>query len=135
LSQLPKKEGLITEPAELRRFIRFLMVGGINTFVGYAIFAAFVSLGATSTVALVAATVLGIVFNFASTGRIVFGNGNVGLLPRFLAAYAVQFLLNWTALRALEHAGLSPLLAQILILPPLAVVTFLLMRQMVFKGR
>jgi putative flippase GtrA len=123
------------EKADLHRFVRFLLVGGLNTAVGYSIFAAFILLGASSTLALIGATVLGILFNFASTGRVVFGTGNVRLLPRFVLAYGAQFLLNWVALQALERAGLSPLLAQLLLLAPLAIITFLMMKTLVFGSR
>jgi putative flippase GtrA len=119
---------------ELSRFVRFLLVGGLNTVVGYSLFAGFILLGANSLAALTGATVLGILFNFASTGRLVFGGGNARLLPPFLAVYGAQFLLNWAALNMLERAGLSPLLAQLLLLPPLAVATFLMMRRFVFRA-
>jgi len=116
-----------------RRFVIFLMVGGLNTAVGYSLFAAFILLGAGATVALAAATVLGVLFNFKSIGHLVFGNGDSRLLPRFVGVYTVQFLANLIALRGLENAGLSPLLAQLVILPPLSLGNFLLMRRLVFR--
>jgi putative flippase GtrA len=119
-------------PADLRRFVRFLLVGGLNTAVGYSIFAALILLGAESVVALAGATILGLLFNFFSTGRIVFGSGDPSLLPRFLIVYGVQFLINWAALHSLERAGLAPLAAQLLLIIPLALLSFILMRRFVF---
>jgi putative flippase GtrA len=115
-----------------RRFLVFLLVGALNTAVGYGLFAAFIFLGADTTLALSAATTLGVLFNFKSIGRLVFASGNVRLLPRFVGIYAVQFGVNLLALKALERAGASPLLAQLLILPPLAILSFIMMRHFVF---
>jgi putative flippase GtrA len=123
---------LLRQP-EGRRFFVFLLVGGLNTAVGYGLFAAFIFLGADTSLALAAATILGVLFNFKSIGRLVFESGNVRLLPRFVGIYAVQFGINLAALKALESTGASPLLAQLLILPPLAVASFIMMRHFVFR--
>jgi putative flippase GtrA len=119
---------------EVRRFVRFLAVGGLNTAFGYSLFAAFVLLGLGSGPALAAATVLGIAFNFRTTGRIVFASRDDRRLPRFLAVYAAQFLLNWSLLRGLEAAGMSPLLAQLILVGPIAVATYLMMAKFVFPA-
>jgi len=117
---------------ELRRFVRFLFVGGLNTLVGYCIFAALILLGLPTAAAVVLGTILGVLFNFISTGGIVFRNRAGRLLPRFLSVYAVQMALNVAALTALERAGLHPLVAGILVLPPLVVFTYFAMRRFVF---
>jgi putative flippase GtrA len=132
LRSLRPVSALLRQP-EGRRFFIFLLVGALNTAVGYGLFAAFIFLGASTTLALAAATVLGVLFNFKSIGRIVFASGNVRLLPRFVGIYVVQFGINLVALKALESAGASPLLAQLLILPPLAIMSFIMMRQFVFR--
>ena len=117
---------------ELRRFLLFLAVGAINTLVGYALFALFSLLGAHPTAAVVGATVLGALFNFKSIGTIVFGNAAGRRLPRFVAIYAVQCGMNIAGLHALGAAGLAPLPAEAILLPPLAVATYLAMRRFVF---
>ncbi|HEX8534124.1 MAG TPA: GtrA family protein [Allosphingosinicella sp.] len=118
--------------AELRRFVRFLFVGGLNTLVGYAIFAALILIGLSVTAAVIVGTVLGVLFNFVSTGRIVFGSKAGRLLPRFIAVYVVQMGLSIAALHALERAGIEPLIAGALVLPLLAVFTYFAMRRFVF---
>ena len=130
----PRQLGEPVAAGESRRFARFLLVGGLNTLVGYGLFAGFILLGAASGLALAGATVLGILFNFGSTGRLVFGSGDAWLLPRFIAVYGVLFLINRAALLSLEQAGLAALLAQLLLVGPVAVATFLLMRTLVFRG-
>jgi putative flippase GtrA len=119
--------------AELRRFLTFLVVGGLNAAVGYGIFAALILLGLPTPAAVILGTILGVLFNFLSTGRLVFRNSAPGLLPRFLAVYAVQMGLNVAALEVLERAGVPPLVGGALLLPPLAVFTYLAMRRFVYS--
>jgi putative flippase GtrA len=117
---------------EFRRFVTFLAVGGLNTLVGYLIFGGLVLIGLSATAAIVVGTALGVTFNYFSTGGIVFRDRTAGKLPRFLAVYLVQMGLNIAAMRGLEHAGLHPLIAGAVLLPPLAIFTFLAMRRFVF---
>lgn len=123
----------IATRAELRRFVRFLAVGALNTAIGYLIFAGLVLLGLESGLSLAGATVLGVAFNFRTTGSFVFANCDNRRLPRYLGVYSAQFLLNWSALRALEDAGMSPLLAQVILVGPMAVLTYLLMAKFAFR--
>lgn len=116
-------------------FVRFLGVGLLNTAVGYVLFAAFLLAGASTLVAVAAATALGALFNFRSIGGLVFASKDVTLLPRFLAVYVGQCAANSLMLNALESAGVGPLLAQLLLLPLLAVGTYLAMRHWVFPDR
>ncbi len=122
----------LTAAAERRRFVVYLAVGGLNTAVGYGIFAAFILLGAGLTIAAIGTTVLGIAFNFGSIGRIVFGSGKMRALPRFLGVYALQCAGNIALLRLGAAAGVPLLIAELFIIPVLAVAAFLLMRRFVF---
>jgi putative flippase GtrA len=117
---------------ELVRFVTFIAVGGLNTFVGYTLFAGLTLLGFGRTAAVIGATILGLLFNFQSIGRIVFASKDVRLLPRFIAVYVVQTCVNLGLLRLAIGVGLSSLLAEALILPVLAVLTYVLIRRFVF---
>jgi putative flippase GtrA len=118
---------------ELRRFVRFLFVGGLNTLVGYLIFAALILVGLPVAAAVVFGTILGVLFNFFSTGAVVFQNASGRLLPRFLGVYVAQMGLNIAAMTGLESAGVHPLVAGAFVLPPLAVFTYFAMRRFVFS--
>jgi putative flippase GtrA len=116
------------------RFARFLVVGLLNTAFGYACFAGLLWAGLHYTVALLLATVAGVLFNFKTIGRLVFGSSGSGLLWRFIAVYAVIYTANVAALALLQSAGLGPFLAQSLLLLPVAVASFLLNRKFVFAN-
>jgi putative flippase GtrA len=119
--------------ASVRKFIRFLFVGGINTVVGYGLFAVLVYAGLQPELALAIATVLGVLFNYLTTGALVFQNRDHSRILRFIAVYGVIYLLNAGALRSLLYAGLSPLLAQLFLVPVVAVATFFALRSFVFR--
>ncbi len=118
--------------AAMHQLVKFSAVGVLNTLVGYAVFAALLWITASPLGSLAGATVLGMLFNFKSIGRLVFQNRDSRLLPRFLAVYAGQFAINAASLHGLVVTGFSPFIAQLVILPPLALATFVVMRRLVF---
>lgn len=117
---------------EFWRFVRFVLTGGVNFAFSYTVFLLAHLLGATPTLAVVIQWVLGVLFNFVTTSRIVFGTGDLRLLTRFVAVYVVQLGLNIVGLRALLALGLSAPVGQALIITLLAVVTFFALRRFVF---
>ena len=114
-----------------RRFGLFLLAGGANTAFAYAAFATFILLGLRPALAAFGSTIAGILFNFRSFG-LVFQDRDPRRFARFLAVYALLFVLNLALLRLLIGGGLPALAAQAFALPPLAILSFLLMRGFVF---
>lgn len=117
-----------------RRFARFLCVGALNTAFGYGVFAALILIGASSGPALAASTTAGVLFNYLTTGRLVFGRRGLGRLPAFVGVYALIWLVNVAALRSLEGWDMSPLAAQALLTPPMVVFSYLLNKLIVFNS-
>lgn len=138
MSQPPEHGSFSAPPspatARASQLLRFLLVGGLNTLVGYAFFAGFLWLGMPYPIAIALATVLGVAFNFQSTGRLVFGGASTARLYRFLAVYALMYLVNVAAVAVLSRGGLNLLLANGLVLLPLALLSFVLQRRFVFSG-
>jgi putative flippase GtrA len=124
----------VARSSEGGRFLLFLAVGGMNTLVGYAFFVAFHAAGLAPVPAVICATVAGVLFNFLSTGRIVFGSSRKSLLPRFVAVYAVQCAANLALLHGLLGAGFSILFAEAIVMALLAVATYFAMKKFVFPN-
>jgi putative flippase GtrA len=120
-------------PGTARQFAKFLVVGAVNTLFGYSVFAGLVLAGMAPMPALVITYVVGILFNYFTTGRYVFGHAGAGALLRFIAAYGVIYLFNVALYRAVEALGAGPLLAQALCLPVVAVFSFVLFKFRVFR--
>lgn len=114
------------------QLLRFLFVGALNTAVGYALFALFVWLGLTYPVAIALATVLGVAFNFQSTGRLVFGHAPFSRLLRFVGVYVIVYAINVGAVALLIRWGATPYGANALVVLPLALIAFILQRRLVF---
>jgi len=110
--------------------LRFGLVGVLNAAFGYAAFAFLVVAGVWPGVALIAANLAGIAFNFQTSRRLVFRTKGRGL--RFAVLYCVMMALNWAGLRILQRVGLSALLAQALLVLPVAALSFLGQRLFVF---
>ena len=75
-----------------RQLWRFLCVGLLNTLFGYLCFAFFVYLGLHYALAVGLATCAGIVFNFQTTGKIVFNNTRTILIFKFIGVYAFLYV-------------------------------------------
>jgi putative flippase GtrA len=130
---LPRTVREISVFARLPRWIRFLLVGVVNTAFGYLLFAAFVLAGAPRLWAVVGMTALGALFNFRSIGHLVFARNDLTLLPRFMGVYVGQCAVNAVALDKLSQAGLSPLAGQAILVPFLAAGVYVAMQTLVFR--
>jgi putative flippase GtrA len=125
------RRGLIARIAGDQR-VRFLAVGGVNTILGYAIYAvlaqwvfAHVPLG--YLLALVISYAISITVAFVLYRRFVFVvKGNVLIdFARFVSVYAVSILANAAALPVLvEVVRLHPLVAQAIVLVVTTLISF-----------
>jgi len=113
--------------------LRFLVVGGINTVFGYSVFALFILIGLHYVLAALLSTICGILFNFKTTGTLVFKNRDNRLIFRFFGVYLITYFLIVGLLKLFDMAGVTPLVAGAIIVLPMGVVSFLLMRKLVFK--
>lgn len=129
---LAHKRPHILEMLWRRRFARFLVIGALNALFGYAAFYMTQALCDKATLSVVVSTILGVLFNFQSTGKVVFGSREPRLLLRFVLVYAFLMLCNIALLRLLALFGLSAALGQAALLLPLALLSYLLNREFVF---
>jgi len=117
------------------RWLRFLGAGFLNTVFGYLVFLLFLAINVAYPAALLGATVLGILFNFFTTGRGVFTvRLTTRRLLRFVSAYVATYLLNVLLLFIfVNRFSISPALGQLLCMPPMVLMTFHIMNQWVFR--
>lgn len=117
-----------------RRFLLYLLVGGMNTLVGYGMFSLFIFAGMHYAMATVVATIMSVLFNFKSTGKIVFRNDNNQLFFRFILVYIAVCLFNIAFLRFYSVFDDNMYFAGVLVILPSAVVSFLSLKRFVFNG-
>ncbi len=120
---------------EKSKITKFLSVGILNTIFGYSIYALFLFLGFTYTLALLFSTVLGVAFNYFNFGKFVFSGLRGGMIfCKFVAVYVGIYALNVVVLRVLvQYVLLNPYAGQLMCIPLSVLISWLLMNYWVFK--
>jgi len=125
---------ILVPGTNLQRFVRFLMVGGVNTAVGYLMYAGLILLSVAAQPALAIAFSLGVLWNFWTHGRFVFGKQKFPRLLIYAFCYVGIYLFNAAGLSLALRQGLSPLLAQAIMAPVVAVLSYFVISR-VLTGR
>jgi putative flippase GtrA len=118
-----------------KRFILFLFVGLINTGFGYGLFALLIYLKVHYALASLLSTFIGILFNFKTTGVIVFRNNRNILIFRFFLVYGITYLLGLLFLYITNRFAISNYIAGAVWLLPGAIISYFLQKSLVFRFR
>jgi putative flippase GtrA len=129
-----KRTKLTGSRSELVRFIRFLLVGGLNTVFGFAAYSSLIMLGAPTWAALVLGHTAGILFNFFTVGRLVFRSFDLARLGRFTGCYLAVLAVNLQLIHWMMIVVPNPIAAQALLVLPIAALSYLLMSRFVFRS-
>jgi len=113
-------------------FIRFVLVGILNTLFGYSIFALLIFLQLNYAAALLLATIMGVFFNFKTIGKLVFKSSDNKLIFRFAGVYTVAYLLNLGLIFALSFWISNRYLEQAILAFPVALFSYYLNKRLVF---
>lgn len=116
-----------------RQFLRFLVAGGVNTLFGFAVYAAAVLAGQPIWLAMLIGTVAGIAFNFLTLGGYAFRDLSAKRLPRYVLGYAIVYLVNLAAFHALQLVVPDPVGCQVLLVIPMALLSYLVMSRFAFQ--
>jgi len=115
------------------RGIRFLLVGGLNSLFGFAVFSLLAYLGAHTWQALLGSNLAGILFNFFTIGGVVFRDLGLSRAPRFALAYLCIYLVNLESIRWLSsQVQMHQITAQALLTAPMAIISYVVMSRFVF---
>ena len=115
------------------KFIRFLFVGALNTAFGYLMYAIFISTPLPHWAALFCSYVCGVLWNFKTTGTLVFKNGDNRLIFKFISTYVFTYFINLFCLKSLLHLDVNKYIAQFILVFPIAILSFILFKLFVFK--
>lgn len=116
------------------QLIRFFAVGALNAAFGYLVFAFLLFINLHYSLAVVLSTVMGILFNFKTTGKIVFYNNDNRLIVKFFMVYAVVCTLNIIFIKIFKNYAVSEYVAGFVLLVPMALIAYALNKTFVFKG-
>lgn len=115
--------------------ITYVLVGLLNTVFFYSIFAILIYAKVHYTLALLLATILSVLFNFKTIGKLVFRNNDNALIFRFITVYVITYLLNVAGLRIYRIYDDNMYLAGFLMLIPATVISFVLHNRFVFRKK
>lgn len=116
------------------QFIRFLLVGCLNTLFGYSVFVLFLFLKFHYSIAAFISTVLGVLFNFKTIGGLVFKKKQNSLIIKFASVYVLSYLVNLGCLKIFAYFKVNMYLAGAVLVLPMALFSYLLNKKLVFKG-
>ena len=126
--------------AFLRRFweirlFRFFVIGAVNTLFSYLIYAGAILIGMHYTLATLISTFLGIIFNFFTTGKVVFRSLEGRRFFLFVLVCAVTYAVNILLLRLLvDVIHINKLIAGALVTLPVALLSYYLNARWTFRG-
>lgn len=114
------------------QFVRFLLVGSINTGFSYSVYAALLYIGLNYALANLGSLLLGILFSFRTQSRLVFRNKDDRLILRFAGVWALIFLVNILLISALIRSGLNAYWAGAFALVPVTFMSYFAQKKLVF---
>jgi len=112
------------------QFIKFLIVGGINTGIYYIIYVISISLGFSYQLAVINATTVTIVISFLTFKSIVFKNN--GYFFRFIILQIFNMLINILIIKFLRYY-FNDYISGFISLMIIAVFSFLINKRYIFK--
>jgi putative flippase GtrA len=115
------------------QFLRFAVVGMLNTAFGYGVYALMLRVGLGYAAASAVATMVGVLFNFKTTGVLVFDSQDNRLILQFIAVYVIVYCVNLTGLWLLNRAGVDSYTAGLVTLLPAATLAYVLNKVFVFR--
>lgn len=118
------------------KFIKFLIVGVLNTVFGYSLYAFLLKfMGFHYSLAVLFSTVMGVLFNFKTTGKLVFNNSKNTLIFKFIGVYIVIYALNTGFLSIFDKYKFDLYIAGAILILPMAIISFVLNKKFVFEGK
>ena len=118
---------------EMPKIVRFLFIGGLNTLVGFIVFALVIFLSNGNIgLSLAANIVVGVFFNYLSYGLAVFRSFGKRQFAKFVLAYAFLYGLNYVALKFMQGFQMNIYIAQFINLFYLAPLSYFIFNKLVF---
>jgi putative flippase GtrA len=116
-----------------RQFLRFVVAGVANTVFGFGTNIAAIMAGLPVWLAMLIGTVAGIAFNFLTYGGYAFRDMSAKRLPRYLLGYAAVYAVGLAAFHILQLVVPGAIACQVLLVVPLALLSYLIMSRFVFR--
>ncbi len=118
------------------KFIRFIFVGGLNTAFGLSVYCLMIWIGLSYIWATLISQVLGVLFNFVTTGTLVFENSDKKLIFKFILSYVLTYFINVGVNKALQVAfGVNEYISGIGAIIISALASFFILKLFVYNDK
>ena len=118
------------------KFIRFIFIGGINTVFGLGVYCLMIWIGFSYIWATLISQILGVLFNFMTTGTLVFENSDKKLIFKFVFSYVLTYFINVGINRVLQLVfGLNEYFSGIIAIIVSALISFLILKFFVYNDK
>ena len=114
-------------------YVRFLLVGALNTVFGYALFLVLLETRWPLLVVVLFSNVGGVAFNFWTSSSLVFEDRDPRKIVRFCASWGVQLVVGYVALLGVIALGVPVFAAPLVTLGPMVCLSFIMSRYVVFR--
>ena len=116
------------------RWVRFLVMGGINTGFSYGVYALLVYCGLNYALSNLCSLILGILFSFRTQAAFVFQDAARGLFMRYVMVWTILYVSNILMIGSLMRLGANAYSAGALAIVPTALLSYFLQKSFVFTG-
>ncbi|WP_395400049.1 GtrA family protein [Pseudoduganella sp. UC29_106] len=116
------------------RWVRFCLVGVLNTAASYGLYCLLLAVGLNYVFASLGSLALGIIFSYTTHSALVFRQTSRDRFLRYLALWAALYGLNVAILTVLLDVGFGPYLAGAINLPLMVLLSYFAQRFFVFRG-
>jgi len=118
-----------------KQITSFILVGILNTLVGYTLYVIFIYIGFDYTLSVLFATILGVLFNFKTIGKFVFKNSNNTKILKFFLVYGIVFIVNVSVIKLFKLYNFNDYISGLIAIFPASIVSFVLNKYYVFKEK
>ncbi|NOQ29861.1 MAG: GtrA family protein [Helicobacteraceae bacterium] len=116
-----------------KQIIKFIIVGMVNTVIYYMLFSSLIYFNFDYRLAVLFATLVGLLFSFKTFSKYVFENNNNKLLYRFASVYVLLYIVNIALIALLQPSVLNYYLSGLFATICCAILSFVLNKFYVFK--
>ncbi len=115
------------------RITHFFLVSGLNTIFGYGLFALLIYVGLHYALATFITTIIALLFNFKTTGLLVFENKENGLILKFVGVSGIRYIVTVLFLAIFKNFGINEYIGQAILIIPLGFFGYFLNHYFVFN--
>ena len=116
-------------------FLRFLIVGGVNTLFGLFVYSLLALTAMPTWFVLLISNLIGMIFNFFTTGGMVFSDLSISRFPRFFICYGAIYLIYLELIDWLDPILNSRIMAMVIIVLPVTILSYLILIFFVFTKK